>query len=103
MKATTGEKKTANGEASRTKYKNSDLPAGCQDGNAWCGLLIPTIAHAAGGDNIHPWLIEDDALIFILTKAWKVVYAGKPSLVNCSIAPGDAVYYVVRFITSTYL
>ncbi|KAG2741643.1 hypothetical protein P692DRAFT_20686872, partial [Suillus brevipes Sb2] len=93
---TTGEKKTANGEASRTKYKNSDLPAGCQDGNAWCGLLIPTIAHAAGGDNIHPWLIEDDALIFILTKAWKVVYAGKPSLVNCSIAPGDAVYYVAK-------
>jgi hypothetical protein len=36
MKATTGEKKMANGEVLRTKYKNSNLPTGCQDGNAQC-------------------------------------------------------------------
>ncbi|KAG2084605.1 uncharacterized protein F5147DRAFT_782425 [Suillus discolor] len=95
-KVTTREKKVANGEVLRMKYKNSDLPAGCQDGNAWRSSLIPTIAHAVGGDNIHPWLIEDDALIFILTKTWKVVYAGKPTLVNYSIVPGDAVYYVAK-------
>ncbi|KAG1875765.1 hypothetical protein F4604DRAFT_1680644 [Suillus subluteus] len=95
-KVTTGEKKVSNGEVLGMKYKNSDLPAGCQDGNAWRGLLIHTIAHAAGGDNIHPWLIEDDALIFILTKAWKVVYAGKPTLINYPIVPGDAIYYVAK-------
>ncbi|KAG1906585.1 uncharacterized protein F5891DRAFT_1181999 [Suillus fuscotomentosus] len=96
MKVTTGEKKVANGEVLRMKYKNSDLPTGCQDGNAWHGSLIPTIVHAVGGDNIHPWLIEDDILIFILTKTWKVVYAGKPTLVNYSIIPGGAIYYVAK-------
>ncbi|KAG2031365.1 hypothetical protein BDR03DRAFT_1016192 [Suillus americanus] len=94
MKVITGEKKTANGEVLRMKYKNSDLPTSCQDGNAWRGLLIPTIAHAAGRDNIYPWLIKDNILILFLTKAWKVVYAGKPTLINCSITPGYAVYYV---------
>ncbi|KAG2052554.1 hypothetical protein BDR06DRAFT_972941 [Suillus hirtellus] len=96
MKVTTRKKKVANGKVLRTKYKNSDLPTGCQDGNAWCSSLIPTITHAAGRDNIHPWLIEDNALIFILTKTWKVVYAGKPTLINYSIVPGDAVYYVAK-------
>lgn len=82
-------------EASRTKYKNSDLPAGCLDGNAWRGIFIPTIAHTTGGDNIHPWLIEDDILIPILMKAWNVIYAGSPSLADHPIVPGGAVYYVV--------
>lgn len=102
-KVTIWEKKVANGEILRMKYKNSNLPVGCQDGNAWCNSLIPTITHAVGGDNIHPWLIKDDALIFILAKTWKVVYAGKPTLVNYSIVPGDAVYYVVCFTNSMYL
>ncbi|KAG2153702.1 uncharacterized protein EDB93DRAFT_1248603 [Suillus bovinus] len=93
-KATATEKMSK--EVLRVKYKNSDLPTGCQDGNAWCGLLIPTIAHAAGGDDVHPWLIEDDALILILTKAWKVIYAGKPMLIDHSIVPGDTVYYMAK-------
>ncbi|KAG1883580.1 hypothetical protein F4604DRAFT_1677347 [Suillus subluteus] len=95
-KATAAEKKVTTGEVLRVKHKNSDLPAGCQDGNAWRGLLIPTIAHAAGGDDVHPWLVEDDALILILTKAWKTVYAKNPTLIDHSIVPGDAVYYVAK-------
>ncbi|KAG1725316.1 hypothetical protein EDB19DRAFT_1616390, partial [Suillus lakei] len=82
------------------KYKNSDLPAGCQDSNTWHGLLIPTIAHAAGGDDVHPWLVEDDALILILMKAWKTVYTKNLTLIDHSIVPGDAVYYVVS-LTNT--
>lgn len=89
------EKKPATGEVSRTKYKNSDLPAGCLDGNAWRGILIPTVAHATGGDNVHPWLVEDDVLVPILMKAWKVVYAGRPSLADYPIIPGGAVHLVV--------
>ncbi|KAG0701314.1 hypothetical protein DFH29DRAFT_1000379 [Suillus ampliporus] len=95
-KATAVEKKVTTGEVLRVKYKNSDLPAGCQDGNAWCGLLIPTIAHAAGGDDVHPWLVEDDALILILTKAWETVYAKNLTLIDHSIVPGDAVYYMAK-------
>ncbi|KAG2158763.1 uncharacterized protein EDB93DRAFT_1100386 [Suillus bovinus] len=95
-KATTAEKKATTGEVLRVKYKNSDLPAGCQDGNTWRGLLIPTITHAAGGDDVHPWLVEDDALILILTKAWKTVYVKNLTLIDHSIVPGDAVYYVAK-------
>lgn len=102
-KATAAEKKATTGEVLRVKYKNSDLPAGCQDGNTWRGLLIPTIAHAAGGDDVHPWLIEDDALILILTKAWKTVYAKNLTLIDHSIVPGDAVYYVVSLTDTACL
>jgi hypothetical protein len=49
------------------------------------GTFIPTVAHAAGGDNIHPWIIEDEALVPILTEAWKVVYAGRPLLMSYTI------------------
>ena len=86
------------GDTAKTKFKNSDLPAGCLDNNAWRGTFIPTVAHAAGGDNIHPWIIEDEVLVPILTEAWKVVYAGRPSLMNYTIAPGTAVYHVVSLI-----
>ncbi|KAG1819101.1 uncharacterized protein BJ212DRAFT_1298368 [Suillus subaureus] len=95
-KATAAEKKATTGEVLRVKYKNSDLPAGCQDSNTWRGLLIPTIAHAAGGDDVHPWLVEDDALILILTKAWKTVYTKNLTLINHLIVPGDAVYYMAK-------
>ncbi|KAG2110724.1 hypothetical protein BD769DRAFT_1392187 [Suillus cothurnatus] len=95
-KAPAAEKKVTTGEVSRVKYKNSDLPAGCQDGNTWRGLFIPTIAHAAGGHNVHPWLIEDDALILILTMAWKTVYAKNLTLIDHLIVPGDTVYYVAK-------
>ncbi|KAG1807118.1 uncharacterized protein BJ212DRAFT_1485773 [Suillus subaureus] len=84
------------GEALRAKYKNSDLPPGCLDQNLWCGVFIPTVAHAAGGKNVHPWLIEDDVLIPILTKAWNIVYADNPSLMKYQIVPGGAVYHVVK-------
>ncbi|KAG2041500.1 hypothetical protein BDR03DRAFT_979454 [Suillus americanus] len=79
------------GEALKTKYKNGDLPPGCLDSNLWHGVFIPTVAHAAGGKNVHPWLIEDDILIPILAKAWNVVYADNPSLLNHKIIPGGAV------------
>jgi hypothetical protein len=95
-------KGTGDAPGPKTKYKNSDLPPGCLDNNAWRGIFIPTVAHAAGGDNIHPWIIEDDVLIGILTETWKVVYAGKPALTNTYIAPGSPVYHVVSLINPSY-
>ena len=81
----------------KVKFRNADLPNGCLNSNAWCGIFIPTIAHAAGGDNVHPWIVEDDVLIPILTEAWNVVYADKPLLMEYNIVPGSAVYHVVRY------
>ncbi|KAG2032132.1 hypothetical protein BDR03DRAFT_1095153 [Suillus americanus] len=67
---------------STTRHSNSslDLPASCFDNNTWHGVFLPTIAYAAGGENIDPWLIDDRSLIKILVKAWIVVYGRKPSL-----------------------
>ncbi|KAG1871739.1 hypothetical protein DFJ58DRAFT_722473 [Suillus subalutaceus] len=84
------------GEALGAKYKNSDLPPGCLDRNLWCGVFIPTVAHAAGGENVHPWLIEDNVLIPILTKAWNIIYADNPSLMKYQIVPGGAIHHVVK-------
>ncbi|KAG2133245.1 uncharacterized protein EDB93DRAFT_1254920 [Suillus bovinus] len=69
-----------------------DLPASCSDNNTWHGVFLPTIAHAAGGENIDPWFIDDNSLITILLKAWRVVYAGKPSLKHCI----DAVFHASK-------
>ncbi|KAG1878617.1 hypothetical protein C8R48DRAFT_768177 [Suillus tomentosus] len=90
------ESEVAVGEPSKAKYKNSDLPPGCLDRNLWRGVFIPTVAHAAGGENVHPWLIEDDTLILILTKTWNIVYADNPSLKNYKIVIGGAVYHVAK-------
>ncbi|KAG0695195.1 hypothetical protein DFH29DRAFT_1005678 [Suillus ampliporus] len=70
----------------------------------WCVAIIlqyhtpaPTkVWSSFARDDVHPWLIEDDTLILILTKAWKIVYVGKPTLIDHSIIPGDAVYYVAK-------
>ncbi|KAG2125413.1 hypothetical protein DEU56DRAFT_983316 [Suillus clintonianus] len=67
----------------RHKTINLNLPASCFDDNAWRGVFIPTIAHAAGGENTDPWFIDDDSLIKILVAAWRVVYSGNPPLKHC--------------------
>lgn len=96
IKTETGSKPgKGTGEVTRAKYKNGDLPAGCLDNNTWRGVFIPTVAHATGGDNIDPWLIEDNVLIPILKEAWTVIYNRKPSLMSHTIVPGSAVYQVV--------
>ncbi|KAG1848765.1 hypothetical protein DFJ58DRAFT_729799 [Suillus subalutaceus] len=97
IKTETGSKPgKGTGEVTKAKYKNGDLPAGCLNNNVWHGVFIPTVAHATGGDNIDPWLIEDDALIPILKEAWAVIYNGKSSLMNHAIVPGSAVYQVTK-------
>jgi hypothetical protein len=89
------EGEVAVGELLKAKYKNSDLPPGCLDRNLWRGGFIPTVSHAAGGKNIHPWLIKDDTLILILTKVWNIIYVDNPSLKNYKIILGGAIYHVV--------
>jgi len=92
----------ATGEVVKAKFKNGDLPAGCADNNTWRGTFIPTVAHATGRDNIDLWLIEDDTFISVLREVWKVIYDGRPSLMNHAIFPGSAVYQVVS-LTITIL
>lgn len=74
-----------------TRHRSISLdsvPASCFDDNAWHGAFLPTIAHAAGGENVDPWFIDDRSLLTIIVKAWRVVYEGKISLKRCI----DAVY-----------
>ncbi|KAG1823074.1 hypothetical protein EV424DRAFT_1346545 [Suillus variegatus] len=75
------------GEVTRAKYKNSDLQLH--------GIFIPTVAHTTGGDNIDPWLIEDNILIPILEEVWAVIYNEK-SLMGHTIVPGSVVYQVTK-------
>ncbi|KAG1737340.1 hypothetical protein EDB19DRAFT_989780 [Suillus lakei] len=81
-------------ELSTTRQKNStlDLPTSCFHNNTWHGVFMPTIAYAAGGEHIDPWLIDNDTLLPILVKVWKVVYAGNHSLVPYA----DAIYRVSK-------
>ncbi|KAG0698636.1 hypothetical protein DFH29DRAFT_877863 [Suillus ampliporus] len=97
IKTETGQKPgKATGEVVKAKFKNGDLPAGCANNNTWHGMFIPTVAHATGGDNIDPWLIEDDTFVPVLQEVWKVVYDGRLSLMSHAIVPGSAVYQVTK-------
>ncbi|KAG1744127.1 uncharacterized protein EDB91DRAFT_211185 [Suillus paluster] len=82
-------------ETSKPVWKNSHLPPGCLDSNTWRGVFIPTIAYAAGGENIDPWYIDNNMLVRILMKAWKVVY-GKLSSTDNPIYISSPVYDVSK-------
>ncbi|KAG2102872.1 uncharacterized protein F5147DRAFT_580786, partial [Suillus discolor] len=56
--------------------QNDDLPKGCQDGNTWCRVFIPTVAHWAGGE-AEPWGPEDDDLRDTMQEMWNHIYRGK--------------------------
>ncbi|KAG1844098.1 hypothetical protein C8R48DRAFT_780390 [Suillus tomentosus] len=74
---------TALPTTTRRRSISLDLPARCLDNNAWHGVFLPTIAHAAGGEDVDPWFIDEHSLLTILVKAWCVVYEGKLSLERC--------------------
>ncbi|KAG1750031.1 uncharacterized protein EDB91DRAFT_1078958 [Suillus paluster] len=82
-------------ETSKPVWKNSQLPPGCLNSNTWHGVFILTIAYAAGGENIDPWYIDNNMLVRILMKAWKVVY-GKLSSTDNPIYIGSPVYDVSK-------
>lgn len=82
---------TALPTTTRRRSISLDLPARCLDNNAWHGVFLPTIAHAAGGEDVDPWFIDEHSLLTILVKAWRVVYEGKLSLKRCIDAVCPAV------------
>ncbi|KAG2060927.1 hypothetical protein BDR06DRAFT_966752 [Suillus hirtellus] len=57
-------------------YQNDDLPKGCQDGNTWCQVFIPTVAHWTSGE-AEPWGPEDDNLRDTMQEMWNYIYQGK--------------------------
>ncbi|KAG2032242.1 hypothetical protein BDR03DRAFT_1025719 [Suillus americanus] len=58
------------------QYQNNDLPEGCQDGNTWRRVFIPTVAHWAGGE-VEPWGPEDEDLRDAMQEIWNYIYRGK--------------------------
>ncbi|KAG2132523.1 uncharacterized protein EDB93DRAFT_1056147, partial [Suillus bovinus] len=56
--------------------QNDDLPEGCQDGNTWRWVFIPTVAHWAGGE-VEPWGPEDEDLRDAMQEIWNYIYRGK--------------------------
>ncbi|KAI6003230.1 hypothetical protein F5J12DRAFT_893857 [Pisolithus orientalis] len=75
-----------------SKFTDQDLPPGCQDGNVWHGIYIPSLAHWCGG-YVNPWTIEAGDLQDAMQIIWDEVYCGK---VEHYIAPRGPVFHVVR-------
>ncbi|KAG2124201.1 hypothetical protein DEU56DRAFT_923601 [Suillus clintonianus] len=65
-----------NGSGANHRYQNDDLPEGCQDGNTWRRVFIPTVAHWAGGE-VEPWGPEDEDLRDAMQEIWNYIYRGK--------------------------
>ncbi|KAI6146649.1 hypothetical protein BKA82DRAFT_9545 [Pisolithus tinctorius] len=74
-----------------SKFTNQDLPPGCQDGNVWHSIYIPSLAHWCGG-YVNPWTIEAGDLQDAMQMIWDEVYHGK---VEHYIAPRGPVFHVV--------
>ncbi|KAG2150699.1 uncharacterized protein EDB93DRAFT_1103403 [Suillus bovinus] len=64
------------GSGANHRYQNDDLPEGCQDGNTWRRVFIPTVAHWAGGE-VEPWGPEDEDLRDAMQEIWNYIYRGK--------------------------
>ena len=75
-----------------SKFTNHDLPPGCQDGNVWCGVFIPSVTHWCGGD-VDPWTIEPGDLCDAMQIIWDKVYH---NTVDHYITLKGAVFHVVR-------
>ncbi|KIK33244.1 hypothetical protein CY34DRAFT_11835 [Suillus luteus UH-Slu-Lm8-n1] len=64
------------GSGTNHQYQNDDLPEGCQDGNAWHRVFIPSVAHWAGGD-VEPWGPDDSDLRETMQEMWDHIYRGQ--------------------------
>ena len=79
------------GTGINNRYQNDDLPDGCQDGNMWRRVFIPTVAHWSGGE-VEPWGPDDDELRDVMQDIWDDIYEDK---VKHTILRSGAVMKVV--------
>jgi hypothetical protein len=90
--------KTENKNSGRatTKFNNSHLPSGCQDGNRWRRIFVPTyITFVAGYDN--PWSVTDDDAVPAMQAIWNKVY-DNPKITH-KIEAQQAVFSVVSSLS----
>ncbi|KAG2140489.1 uncharacterized protein EDB93DRAFT_1252766 [Suillus bovinus] len=73
---TSGVSSHRDGSGTNHWYQNNDLPKGCQDGNAWCRVFIPSVAHWASGD-VEPWGPDDSDLRETMQEMWDHIYWGR--------------------------
>lgn len=82
------------GSGTNHRYQNNDLPEGCQDGNAWRRVFIPSVAHWAGGD-VEPWGPDDSDLRETMQEMWDHIYRGR---IQHEISRSGAVMKVVSLL-----
>jgi hypothetical protein len=85
--------KAGRGSRERAKFRNEDLPAGCQDQGRWRKIFIPTyITYLSGYKD--GWVVGDTDAVNALQKIWKAVYRDE---IPYTIEVNDAVHAIVCF------
>jgi len=82
----------------KKKFRNDDLPRGCQDENRWRGNFIPTFLWYAAYQ-MDPWNLEEDTAVDAMQKIWNELY-GKA--IPYHITAHDAVYIIVRALVFVF-
>lgn len=83
----------------KKKFRNEDLPRGCQDDNRWRGNFIPTFLWYAAYQ-MDPWNLEEDAAVDAMQQIWNQLY-GKA--IPYQITTHDAVYIIVSGLVFVFL
>ena len=73
------------------KYRNEDLPHGCQDENQWRKHFIPTFLWYVAWQQ-DPWAMDEADTTLALQQIWDQLYAG---LIPYTVKAHDAVYSIV--------
>jgi hypothetical protein len=82
----------------KKKFRNEDLPRGCQDDNRWRGNFIPTFLWYAAYQN-DPWNLEEDAAVNAMQRIWDTLYS---KAIPYRIVPHDAVYIIVSSLAVVF-
>jgi hypothetical protein len=82
------------GKGDAQKFTNKALPDGCQDGNRWRRIFIPTYIHFVA-DCENPWSVNSDKAVAAMQKIWNTVY-GKS--IPHTVQVNQAVFSVVCIV-----
>ncbi|KAN0109337.1 hypothetical protein V8E52_009381, partial [Russula decolorans] len=74
----------------KKKFRNEDLPRGCQDQNRWRKRFIPTFLWYTAYQ-MDPWNLEEDAAVDAMQQIWNQIY-GKA--IPYQITTHDAVHII---------
>jgi len=72
------------------KYRNEDLPRGCQDENQWRKHFIPTFLWYVAWQR-DPWAMDEADTTLALQQIWDQLYGG---LIPYTVKAHDAVYAI---------